>query len=169
MQLGHGSLTHPIQCYQGRSPSPQPQGGEQFPSRWCPRDGSLGPSTSGGPHLPVGVLGVGLQGHVGAVLVVVDAHGIGGQLDGVRAHLRPLQLLLRHTLTLHLRACRDGGTVRQGDTGMGLRSGAGAGARGGGHGVRGWRTGGQDWDEDRTWGWDIGMGMGNGAGRLEQG
>lgn len=35
--------------------------------------------------------------------------------------------------------------------------------------MRGLRTGGWDQDEDGIWGWDIGMGMGNGARTLEQG
>lgn len=79
----------------------------------CPWDGtSVGTQRGVGQHAPVGVLGIRLQGHLRTFLEVVHPHGVGGEHSGVRAHLRPLQRLLRHTLAFGLGGCGEKGRVR---------------------------------------------------------
>lgn len=75
---------------------------------------SVGTERGMGQHAPVGILGVGLQGHLRTLLEVVDPHGMGSEHGGVRAHLRPFQRLLRHPLGFGLGGCWRKGRVRAG-------------------------------------------------------
>lgn len=78
-----------------------PPGGSPPPNLTPDQPGSSPPGHRFSPlsslaHSPLGVLGIRLQGHVLALLVDVNTHGMRGELDRVCAHLWVLQVLTDH-------------------------------------------------------------------------